>query len=155
MLGFSGFAFTYPSLSCNEFQADVDKTHSAESAIEVQIFGNRPSHVTEVEKFSFFSNYPLSSLTYLYMLTSPSKLWVCNLDISFLSALFFVWVSAKARPVKCIFYFKSEVWFSSLGNSSTPNISKLTADVFPSIKSNKKPNSYSVLLLICLSCFRI
>lgn len=80
--------------------------------------------------------------------TSPSKLWFCNLYPRLVFLLCSLHVSVKARPVKCIFYLKSEVRFSSLRNKWAPNISKLIADVFLSIKLKKKPNSYSVLLLM-------
>lgn len=76
-------------LSCTKFQSDADKTHSAELAIEGQIFGDRLSHVTQRRRklFSFQTptllSHPPSYLTYRPVLTSHSKLWVCSLYLLF------------------------------------------------------------------------
>lgn len=141
------------TLFCTKFQADVDKTHSAELAIEGQISEDRLSHVTQRRRWLFSFQMPNSPLTYHHTwhvyLRSPlpqSFGFVIYTYIYFFCSVLCMGVTeSKASEMHFLF----QKWsISSLRNRWAPNISKLIADVFLSIKLKKKPNSYSVLLLM-------
>lgn len=105
----------------------------------------------------FLFKYPQCPLAHHHtrhtpVLTSPSKLWFCNLYLH----LFFLLCSQYGcywKQGQWSAFSNSKVWFCNLRKSGAPNISKFIADVFLSSKSKNKPNSYCILLLICLLCF--